>query len=140
MTKKAEVKLAAHLDDNRLRLQFHNGTPDQITVVAHTRYLLVELLDERGQFVRGESSAAAAMPGKKDFVDVPAAGDVTALSLEVTRDGGRVTVGDVVFDNVPAKTEFRVTYKPDALVPNLPSSKRRSFFRGPVQSDRVPFG
>lgn len=123
--------------DGRVVVDVENGTKAPITVVTHPRYLFVELLDARGQFVGG-AAGDQGVPSKKDFVDIEPKATSQVASLEVAREGDSVVVGAWKFEGAPSKTEVRITYKPDAIVMNLPSNKRRTFFRGPVTSGRVP--
>ncbi len=129
------VTLHLRQEGERVLVDVKNGTRDAVTLVTHPRYLAVELLDARGQFVGGEG-APTGLPGKKDFVTVDAGARAEAVfALELSKDGDTVTVGDTSFAKAPPATEVRVVYKPDALVPNQP--KRGLFFRGPVTSDRL---
>ena len=122
----------------RLLVDARNPSGAPITIVAHPRYLTLELLDGRGQFVRGRMTDAT-MPSKADFADVPARGTAAGvLSWPIAREDGATSVGPWTFDRVPDQTECRLTYKSDPAVPNLPSNKRQTFFRGPIESARTP--
>ncbi len=135
-----EVALKIREDGPNVVVDVKNGTRASVTLVTHPRYLSVELLDARGQFVRGEGGADG-VPGKKDFVDLaPGATAAGFATFAITRDGDTLRVGDFTFADAPPTTELRVTYRPDALVPNLPSRSRGSFFRGPATSNRLALG
>lgn len=138
---KNEVTIAARQEGDRIVVDLANHTKETVTVVAHPRYFSVELLDERGQFVAGTRTEDPGAPNKKSFVDVGAGKRADGLvTLAIVRDGDAVTVGGQRFAPIPEVTELRVTYKTEALVPNVPSSQRRTLFRGPVQSSRVAIG
>ncbi len=133
---KATITLHAKWQDNQVLVDVHNATGAALTLVTHSRYLVVEVLDKRGQFVRGEADSAG-MPTKADFVDVPARGQASAaFRLDVQNDGDELTIGRFRFRNVSTPPTLRLTYKSGPVVPNLPSNKRRSFFRGPAESER----
>lgn len=118
-------------------LDVHNDSKAPVTLVTHPRYLVVELLDAGGQFVRGQLQSVG-LPGKKDFVDLaPKAKAIAAFVLPITREGEVVSVGPWAFKGLGPLTEVRFTYKSDPVVPNLPSNKRGSFFPGPAESGRL---
>ena len=60
------------------------------------------------------------------------------MTLPVQLQGEDWTIGGVHFAGVPAKTELRVTYKAEPVMPNLPSKMQRAFARGPVDGRTGP--
>lgn len=133
---KATISLQARWLDNQVLVDAHNATGAALTLVTHERYLQVEVLDQRGQFVRGDAKSAG-MPSKTDFLDVPARGATQCVfSLDVLKEGNELIVGRFRFADFKIPATVRVTYKSDPVVPNLPSNKRQSFFRGPIESER----
>jgi hypothetical protein len=150
MANKIDLAFEATLteDDSKLQVQVscENRGRQEVTIVTLPRYLGVELLNRRGKFLSGSPhNVQVQMPSTKDYLSIKPQETATKLFiLDVerldTRDNLQerdYAVGHHRFDKFPAKTEIRVTYRPEKLMPNLPSSKRRSFAADPIVGKRL---
>lgn len=133
------VKMTLSADATHLHVGVANTAKDPATVVTLPRYLLIELKNDRGQFTRGVPvGASPALPSPTDYRTLAATQvDDSVFQLEITRGDDTLRIGDVLFTNPPAVTEVRVTYKADAVMPNLRSKDRKIFERGPVSAKLV---
>lgn len=118
-------------DRSILSVAVANGSTAKVTVVTLPRYLIVELKDDRGQFVRGEETdGGVVMPTSGDYLDVPG-NSVRAgvFRLPISEE----SVGTQRFPGVPRANVVRVTYKADRVMPGLPRDSRSDFFAGPTE-------
>lgn len=118
-----ELKMTG-ADQRAVAITVRNGTRKPITVITHPRYWVVELQDARKQYVKG-GAAILRLPTPDDFVTIGAGAQALALTLPIER---------AQFPGVGAQSKLRVTYKPDAVISNMPRTVRDSFFRGPIDA------
>ncbi len=104
-----------------------------VCAVVHPRYFGVEMLDGRKQFTRGKGAPPMAFPAASDYLMIePKARAEAVVSLPLAVEAkGVCTIGSFRFEGLPASTEVRITYKAEAMMPNLPSKMQKSLARGP---------
>lgn len=140
---KLELDLVAALPALRVTLVNESAQPAAVVVVP--RYLLAELRDGVGQFVRGTvGPGGASLPRKGDYRSL-APGDEAIIALPIEArpsaappvvSGERdYTIGGHHFEALPARTRVRVTYRADQVMPNLPPALRPHFFAGPADGE-----
>lgn len=136
-----EPRLIAEGGGPVLSIDVANRSTEAITIVALPRYLTVELEGVNRQFVRGAPQAGATLglPSPTDYRLV-AANSVErgVFLLPVTPSEPGYLIGAVQFPAVEKKTTLRVSYKADAIIPNVPKASQKTLFRGPAESGKTP--
>lgn len=148
MAKPPSIAFECKFDAESMRIFVRclNHSRQEVCIVTLVRYLNVELMDRRGKFTSGTPhNRSIEMPKPGDYVTIKANAvleDVFVLSVERLDTGDdpgerSYAVGNHRFDKFPAKTEVRVSYKPERMMPNLPSSKQRRFVADLVVGQRL---
>lgn len=142
-----EAKIVAEPGAGRaLQVEAMNGAPSPATITTHARYLLIEVENETGQFVRGVPAAGGevpagmmSMPRRQDYLTVAPGAAAIVLRSAIERAAtspGQVTIGELTFSEVAARPRVRVTYHAaDRVMPNLPRDEQKRFVAGPLSAE-----
>jgi len=148
MAKMPNIAFESKFDEEKLQILVSctNHSKAEVSIVTLGRYLQVELLDRRGKFKSGTPhKVKIEMPKASDYIGLKAGQvlkDIFVLEVERLDSGDNhqersYAVGSSRFDKFPSKTEVRVSYNPERMMPNLPSSKRRNFVADLVVGKRL---
>ena len=108
----------------------------EATIATLERYFLVELKNRQKRFTSGQAhNVSVQLPSKNDYVTIKPGETTNALfKVIIERKDERndpqerdYLVADNLFEKVPQANELRVSYRPERMMPNLPSSKKKSF-------------
>ena len=108
----------------------------EVTIATLGRYFLVELKNTQKRFTSGQAhDVSVQLPNKNDYLSIKpgdTADDIFRLSLRRTDERDDPLQRDYVvagnkFEKVPSRNEIRISYRPERMMPNLPSSKKKSF-------------
>ena len=133
----ATPQLELSRDEDAIVITMANLTKSAIAIVTHPRYVSVEVKNERGHFITGDGAVAAAFPSASDYVKIDAGQRHPAFRLALKRTEEGLHVGAIRFTTAPKKAAVRVTYKADAMMPNMPRKMQRDFVRGPLVSGTI---
>lgn len=139
-----EVRVVAEGSESFVVVEALNQTNDAVTLVAHPRYVLLEVENEFGQYTRGVAggSAKSELPKSSSYVTAAKQQRVSLLRLPlVLRPGDRaeLLIGEETFLEPKNKPRIRATYKAaDRTMPNLPRNSQKSFFPGPADGISEP--
>ena len=150
MPPKIDLAFTATLCEKEGQLEIsvscENRGNQEVSIVTLDRYLGVELLNKRGKFMSGTPhNPQIQMPSKKDYLGIKSKqteSNIYVLKVERLdeRDNPEerdYAIGQHRFDKFPSKTEVRVSYRPERMMPNLPSSKRNSFAAETIVGSRL---
>jgi hypothetical protein len=139
-----QLRVLTENEQHFLLIEADNQTNEAITLVAHPRYLLIEVENEFGQYTRGVavagSVAKSELPKSTHYLTAGPQQRVTLLRLPlISRSGIEIVIGEERFLEPRSKPRIRATYKAaDRTMPNLPRNVQKSFFPGPADGISEP--
>lgn len=132
--------LELRLVDHHLLIEAVNSTGDPVTMVAHARYIQIEVENEHGQYTRSTSrSTLSELPKAANYLTAPKNGRLELFRLPLSIRPGEIHIGEEIFTTTNPRPKIRATYKAaDRAMPNLPRNLQRSFFAGPIDGTSEP--
>lgn len=118
----------------------------EATIACLPRYFLIELKNKQKCFTSGQAhEVSVQLPSKNDYLTIKSGDDAKELfTVSVTRKDERSStlerdyvVNGHLFEKVPQKNELRVSYRPERMTPNLPSSKKKTFVADTIVGDSI---
>jgi|GEM_PF-5393130 len=130
------LKLNPESEQCELTVHCKNVGRKEATIAQLERYFLVELKNQQKRFTSGQAhNVSVQLPSKNDYVTIKPGETTKALfKVLIQRKDERddplerdYVLAGHLFEKVPQSNELRVSYRPERMMPNLPSSKKKSF-------------